>query len=241
MDKSALSYTDDTKVELQPSQTDMKKGFGGKFGVQEDRKDTTAGSYNDMGSNTGYQKTVAQGSSEGSKNLRARFEQMAKGGEEEARKKAMEERQKREAKDKADREEQERQKQERLSRDRAAEEEERKACEAAQPPREPSPEPVRQPSPEPVRQPSPVRQPEPVYEPEPVQEPEPVAEPQQEEEGDGLTAIALYDYQASDADELTFDPEEIITNIEQIDEGWWRGKCRGIVGLFPANYVELQQ
>ena len=36
---------------------------------------------------------------------------MAKGGEEEARKKALEERQKREAKDKADREEQERQKQ----------------------------------------------------------------------------------------------------------------------------------
>ena len=42
MDKSALSYMDDTKVELHPSQTDMKKGFGGKFGVQEDRKDTVS-------------------------------------------------------------------------------------------------------------------------------------------------------------------------------------------------------
>ena len=26
----------------------------------------------------------------------------------------------------------------------------------------------------------------------------------------------------------------------QVDEGWWRGECRGRVGLFPANYVELQ-
>ncbi|KAK8762834.1 hypothetical protein V5799_034556, partial [Amblyomma americanum] len=23
-----------------------------------------------------------------------------------------------------------------------------------------------------------------------------------------------------------------------IDEGWWRGKCNGKVGLFPANYVQ---
>ena len=26
----------------------------------------------------------------------------------------------------------------------------------------------------------------------------------------------------------------------QIDDGWWRGECHGRVGLFPANYVELQ-
>ena len=25
----------------------------------------------------------------------------------------------------------------------------------------------------------------------------------------------------------------------QVDEGWWRGSCRGKSGLFPANYVEL--
>lgn len=43
-----------------------------------------------------------------------------------------------------------------------------------------------------------------------------------------------------DDTEITFDPGNIITNIEQIDEGWWRGKAPdGTVGLFPANYVEL--
>lgn len=42
-------------------------------------------------------------------------------------------------------------------------------------------------------------------------------------------------------DEISFDPGDIITNIEMIDEGWWRGVCRGAYGLFPANYVEVRQ
>ncbi|BES94040.1 Cortactin [Nesidiocoris tenuis] len=61
-------------------------------------------------------------------------------------------------------------------------------------------------------------------------------------EGDdtGYTAIALYDYQAAAEDEISFDPDDIITNIDMIDEGWWRGNCNGQYGLFPANYVILQ-
>ncbi|XP_072947574.1 drebrin-like protein [Epargyreus clarus] len=56
----------------------------------------------------------------------------------------------------------------------------------------------------------------------------------------GLTARALYDYQAADESEITFDPGDIITHIEQIDAGWWQGLGpRGAFGLFPANYVEL--
>lgn len=57
----------------------------------------------------------------------------------------------------------------------------------------------------------------------------------------GITAIALYDYQAAGDDEISFDPDDIITNIEMIDDGWWRGLCKGRYGLFPANYVELRQ
>ncbi|XP_051885433.1 src substrate cortactin-like isoform X2 [Pristis pectinata] len=57
----------------------------------------------------------------------------------------------------------------------------------------------------------------------------------------GITAVALYDYQAAGDDEISFDPDDMITNIEMIDEGWWRGECRGRYGLFPANYVELKQ
>ncbi|XP_057361270.1 drebrin-like protein isoform X12 [Manis pentadactyla] len=56
----------------------------------------------------------------------------------------------------------------------------------------------------------------------------------------GLCARALYDYQAADETEISFDPENLITGIEVIDEGWWRGYGPdGHFGMFPANYVEL--
>ncbi|XP_068559725.1 drebrin-like b isoform X3 [Cebidichthys violaceus] len=56
----------------------------------------------------------------------------------------------------------------------------------------------------------------------------------------GTCARALYDYQAADDTEVSFDPDDIITGIEMIDEGWWRGYSPdGHFGMFPANYVEL--
>lgn len=57
----------------------------------------------------------------------------------------------------------------------------------------------------------------------------------------GIQAIALYDYQAAAEDEISFDPDDRITHIEMIDEGWWRGLCNNQYGLFPANYVQLIQ
>lgn len=57
---------------------------------------------------------------------------------------------------------------------------------------------------------------------------------------EGMKARALYDYQAADDTEITFDPGDIITNIDAIDEGWWQGLGPdGTYGLFPANYVEV--
>lgn len=45
---------------------------------------------------------------------------------------------------------------------------------------------------------------------------------------------------SADDTEISFDPDEIITGIEMIDEGWWRGYGPdGHFGMFPANYVEL--
>lgn len=44
----------------------------------------------------------------------------------------------------------------------------------------------------------------------------------------------------ADDTEISFDPDDIITGIEMIDEGWWRGYGPdGHFGMFPANYVEL--
>lgn len=56
----------------------------------------------------------------------------------------------------------------------------------------------------------------------------------------GMVARALYDYQAADNTEITFDPGDIIKYIDAIDEGWWQGLGPdGTYGLFPANYVEV--
>lgn len=61
-----------------------------------------------------------------------------------------------------------------------------------------------------------------------------------QDDGQGLMARALYDYQAADETEISFNPDDVITNIDQIDEGWWQGLAPdGTYGLFPANYVEL--
>ncbi|XP_068166404.1 drebrin-like b isoform X2 [Antennarius striatus] len=102
------------------------------------------------------------------------------------------------------------------------------------PQRQASPSPVR-PSEEPPAAVSPV-------EPTPLEEPTQVEENNSYEETSnrGICARALYDYQAADDTEISFDPDEIITGIEMIDEGWWRGYGPdGNFGMFPANYVEL--
>jgi len=56
----------------------------------------------------------------------------------------------------------------------------------------------------------------------------------------GTCAVALYDYQAADDTEISFDPGQVITHIDKIDPGWWQGLSpAGVYGLFPSNYVEL--
>uniref|UniRef100_A0AAR2KY25 SH3 domain-containing protein n=1 Tax=Pygocentrus nattereri TaxID=42514 RepID=A0AAR2KY25_PYGNA len=42
-------------------------------------------------------------------------------------------------------------------------------------------------------------------------------------------------------DEISFMPDDVITNIEMVDEGWWKGTCHGHTGLFPASFVKLMQ
>ncbi|XP_077325816.1 drebrin-like protein [Lithobates pipiens] len=78
-----------------------------------------------------------------------------------------------------------------------------------------------------------------VYETPPQDQQEPVYETGVDED-QGLCARALYDYQAADDTEISFDPDDLITHIERIDDGWWRGYGpSGNYGMFPANYVEL--
>jgi hypothetical protein len=58
-----------------------------------------------------------------------------------------------------------------------------------------------------------------------------------------ITAIALYDYQPVEENEIALIENEIITDIHIFpeDDGWIQGvNSRGHVGLFPANYVQMQ-
>lgn len=56
----------------------------------------------------------------------------------------------------------------------------------------------------------------------------------------GKTAIAQYDYEKAEENELELKENERITDIEMVDEDWWMGRnTRGETGLFPSNYVEL--
>ncbi|KFV84504.1 LIM and SH3 domain protein 1, partial [Struthio camelus australis] len=51
---------------------------------------------------------------------------------------------------------------------------------------------------------------------------------------------AVYDYNAADEDEVSFQDGDTIINVQQIDDGWMYGTVErtGDTGMLPANYVE---
>ena len=49
---------------------------------------------------------------------------------------------------------------------------------------------------------------------------------------------ALYDFTATNTDELTMIPGDEIEVISEPSESWWLGECRGHRGLFPVSYTE---
>ncbi|ODQ47321.1 hypothetical protein PICMEDRAFT_15290 [Pichia membranifaciens NRRL Y-2026] len=56
----------------------------------------------------------------------------------------------------------------------------------------------------------------------------------------GKHAIAEYDYEKDEDNEIGFTEGEKIVNIEFVDEDWWQGtNSKGETGLFPASYVNL--
>jgi hypothetical protein len=48
----------------------------------------------------------------------------------------------------------------------------------------------------------------------------------------------MYDFEAENPDELNFREGDVITLLEKIEADWWKGELNGVVGLFPAVYVE---
>ena len=57
----------------------------------------------------------------------------------------------------------------------------------------------------------------------------------------GRVYRAMYDYEAQDEDEVSFQDGDLIVNVSSIDGGWMTGEVQrtGQVGMLPANYVQL--
>lgn len=49
---------------------------------------------------------------------------------------------------------------------------------------------------------------------------------------------ALYDYEATSHEEITFSEGDVFRVIEKSDDGWWTGEKDGVVGHFPSMVVE---
>ncbi|KAG7267388.1 hypothetical protein CRUP_017737 [Coryphaenoides rupestris] len=254
MDKGAMGHDFVAQVEQHSSQTDAAHGFGGKFGVQKDRGGQdyskgfggrygvqtdridkvlslkavfciiwkilqSASSFTDMEEpSSAYTKTQpVEASSAGAGKLKARFENMAKASGEENKRRKEREREEQEGKE----HEEERQRLEQKAREENAreEEEEERAREETE-----------------RRE----QQLDDEADYEDIEAPPPAPdEADYEELTCSLTAKALYSYQEEADDEITFDVDDIITNIEMVDEGWWKGQCGGRSGLFPASYVQM--
>jgi serine/threonine protein kinase len=55
------------------------------------------------------------------------------------------------------------------------------------------------------------------------------------------TAVAMYDYEASTLEELSFAEGETVVILKQDDSGWWMAKnSKGRVGSVPSNYLKLE-
>lgn len=77
--------------------------------------------------------------------------------------------------------------------------------------------------------------------PPPPSPPAAQAQPESEPAAAGHVATAQFDYEAAEDNELSFPEGAKITNLEFPDDDWWFGHYNGASGLFPANYVELDQ
>ena len=49
----------------------------------------------------------------------------------------------------------------------------------------------------------------------------------------------LFSYQPLHEDELELNVDQVIEFLGEVEDGWWKGRAAGRVGVFPSNFVEM--
>ncbi|KAF9321133.1 hypothetical protein BG003_003326 [Podila horticola] len=53
-----------------------------------------------------------------------------------------------------------------------------------------------------------------------------------------IVVRALYPYHSEDTTALSFQQDDLIQVVAQLESGWWYGFCHDARGWFPSNFVE---
>ncbi|EGG11008.1 uncharacterized protein MELLADRAFT_92433 [Melampsora larici-populina 98AG31] len=93
----------------------------------------------------------------------------------------------------------------------------------------------------------PQSQKKPTFDPPPIRKTGPIPIPTpslietepQEEEDDQEWVVALYDFEGSSDQDLSFKVHQVIKVTEHISDDWWNGQIdNGPIGMFPKTYVK---
>ena len=57
---------------------------------------------------------------------------------------------------------------------------------------------------------------------------------------EGEEVVVVYEYSAALPDELSLKVGDVITRVERLEGGWWRGELSGVRGMFPDNFVKVR-
>ena len=55
-----------------------------------------------------------------------------------------------------------------------------------------------------------------------------------------MTVLVEHEYAATEEDELSIRPGDIISDVIKQDGGWWEGTLNGKKGVFPDNFVKVR-
>uniref|UniRef100_A0A672ZPI4 SH3 domain containing 19 n=1 Tax=Sphaeramia orbicularis TaxID=375764 RepID=A0A672ZPI4_9TELE len=58
-------------------------------------------------------------------------------------------------------------------------------------------------------------------------------------DSNGLKVKALHDFDPEGPGELALRAGDVVSMVEQVDNEWYKGTCRGSTGYFPINYVQV--